>query len=194
MEKEDKYNNITPSEWFREFMQALDKSRETFEKEMAELRENQKETDRLIKANAKQIGGIDKSNGLMAEEAVYNSLEQDMTFAGIVFEDSIRNLKKYRKSLNIKGEYDIVLINGTMLAIIETKYKVREKDVSKFVDSKVADFKILYPEYANHKIVLGIGGMSFEGNSEQIAKEKGIGIIKVVGDKVEYNTDKIQIY
>jgi len=32
-----------------------------------------KEPERLIKANAKQIGGIDRSNGLMAKEFVFNA-------------------------------------------------------------------------------------------------------------------------
>ena len=86
------------------------------------------------------------------------------------------------------------MINGSTLAIIETKYKVREQDVTKFVDNKVGDFKILFPEYNNHKIVLGIGGMSFEGKSEELARDNGVGIIKVIGDKVEYYTDVIKVY
>ena len=36
--------------------------------------------------------------------------------------------------------------------------------------------------------------MSFENDALIAAKEKGIGIIKVVGDKVEYQTKRIRIY
>ena len=44
--------------------------------------------------------------------------------------------------------------------------------------------------FNDYKIVLGIGGMSFESKSKDIAKKNGIGIIKIIGDKVEYYTDE----
>ena len=78
-------------------MQMFAESSAKSEKEWKEIKEQMKETDkkfqetdarfketeRLIKANAKQIGGIDRSNGLMAEEAIYNSLSKNNTFANI---------------------------------------------------------------------------------------------------------------
>ena len=33
--------------------------------------------------------------------------------------------------------------------------------------------------------------MSFEGNSIEEARANGVGVIKIVGEKVEYNTDGI---
>jgi len=164
------------------------------DKRAAEADKRAAELDKKIKELTENVGGISKSNGAMAEETIYNSLAKNMIFAGIEFEDIIRNQKKHRKSVDIKGEYDVVMINGTMLAIIETKYKVREKDVSKLIDKKVGDFKILFPEYSNHKILLGIGGMSFEDNAEQEANDNGIGIIKIVGDTVEFYTEGIKVY
>ena len=130
----------------------------------------------------------------MAEDMFYNSLEQDMTFAGINFFDIDRKKKRHKKSINLKGEFDIVLINGTTLAIIEAKYRVRPKDISKLIEKQVPDFRLLFPEYNNHKIILGIGGMSFEDNSEQFALKNGIGIIKIVGDKVEFHTENVKEY
>ena len=70
----------------------------------------------------------------MTEKMIYNFIAKDMSFGGIVFEDSMRNYKKYHKSLNVRNEYDIILINGTMLAIIESKYRVRPKDVTKLFE------------------------------------------------------------
>jgi len=163
-------------------------------KQIQELRDSQKETDRLIKANAKQIGGIDSSNGMMAEETIYNALKKNMTFGKIEFDDITRNMKLHSKLLNLEGEFDVVLKNGDTLAIIETKYKVRLEDLSKIIEHHVPNFKKLFPVFNNYKIVLGIGGMSFEKDVEKTAKENGIGIIKIVGDNVEYYTENIKIY
>jgi len=41
-----------------------------------------------------------------------------------------------------------------------------------------------------HRILLGIGGMSFDDDAIKEAEEYGVGIIKVIGDKVEYHTDR----
>jgi len=48
--------------------------------------------------------------------------------------------------------------------------------------------------FSDYKIILGVGGMSFEDEAITAAKEKGIGIIKVVGDKLEYQTENIKMY
>jgi len=162
---------------------------------LEELRESQKETARIVKENSKEIGGISKSNGEVAEDTVYNSLEQDMTFAGIEFEDIGRNWKSKSKKLKIEGEYDVILKNGDTMALIETKYKVRKDDVSKFVTNETENkFRKLFPNYNNYKLLLGIGGMSFDDDAIQEAKENGVGIIKIIGDKVEYHTEGIKTY
>jgi hypothetical protein len=140
-----------------------------------------------------EIGGIGKSNGDVADEFIYNVLEKDMTFGGVKFDD-IDNKKRKSKKLNLEGQFDVVLQNGNTLAIIETKYKVRQEDVFELVDKKLSDYRKLYPEHSNYKIILGIGGMSFDDEAESEAIKQGIGIIKVVGEKVEFHTEKLKIY
>jgi uncharacterized Zn ribbon protein len=78
-----------------------------------------------------------------------------MTFAGINFDDIHSNMGYHSKRLGIKDEYDIVLRNGDTLAIIETKYKVRDKDVTKLLGTKLSNFRLLYPEYDSYKIISG---------------------------------------
>ena len=53
---------------------------------------------KMVKENQKMIGDISKSNGEVAENTIYNALEQDMTFAGIVFDFIARNWKKHSKT------------------------------------------------------------------------------------------------
>ena len=130
----------------------------------------------------------------MAEEMIYNALDREMTFSGIKFQYICANMNKSLKSENIRAEFDVVLENGDTVAIIETKYKVREKDVSELLNKKLNNFRKLFPMYANYKIMLGVGGMSFEKKAITAANKKGIGIIKIVGDKVEYQTENVKIY
>jgi len=148
-----------------------------------------------IEETNKQIFGISSSNGDVAEDTIYNALEQDLTFAGIEFDSIEKNRKKYLKKLKLKGEYDIILENGNTIALIETKYKVRKDDITKlFTKDVVNKFRKLFPPYSDYKIILGVGGMSFEKDAIEEAKENGVGIIKVVDDKVEYHTEGIKEY
>ena len=156
-------------EAFREIREIQKKSAEESRREIAEIR-------RIQKANAKQIGGIDKSLGDVAEEFIFNALEKDMTFGGIKFDDIDRNMKLHSKFLNLKGEFDVVLENGDTLAIIETKHKVRSEDISKLI-GKPDNFRKLFPKYSNYKVILGVGGLSFEKDVVEDAENHEIGII-----------------
>jgi hypothetical protein len=117
-----------------------------------------------------------------------------MTFAGVEFDYIKSNERKYLKKLDIKGEYDIMLINCDSIALIETKYRVRHEDVLELATKKLDNFRILYTEYKNYKVLLGVGGMYLEDEAEREAKQRGIAIIKVIGDKVELYTEGIKIY
>ena len=86
-------------------------------------------------------------------------------------------------------------INHTSLhSIVETKTKVDQDDVTELIEKKLDKFRKLYPEYDNHKVVLGIGGMKFDRRAEEIANKNGIGLIKVSGDKVEFHTENLKKY
>ena len=173
------------------------KSKEEWKKskeEWNEIKEQMKETDKKIKEVAKHIFGISRSNGMVAEEMIHNSLEKDKTFAGIRFDTIANNLQVRTADFQPKTDIDVLMVNGDTIAIIEVKYKVEKDDITELVNNKIHLFRQYYPRYSNHKIVLGIAGMSFESGVLQTANKKGVGIIKVVGDKVEYHTENVKHY
>jgi hypothetical protein len=175
--------------------QGLMENREQLNRLIKELRDSGKETDKRIKEVSKQIGGMAASNGAMAEESIFNALEKDMTFAGIEFDDIQKNLQivDYEK-LKTLTELDVVMRNGDALAIIEVKYKVDKKDVKELLLNKLNYVKQYFPKLKDYKIILGVGGMSFDDDAIKEANENGIGIIKVIGDKVEYDTERIKYF
>ncbi len=152
-------------------------------------------TDRQIKRMSKEIGGIGRSNGYFAEEIILDVLEKDMTFAGIQFDDIEQRVQiqdeTRRKTLT---DIDIVMSNHEVTALIEVKHRVEKKDVNELLHNKLKLAKDYFPELKEHKVFLGIGGGSFDADAMKMAKENGIGIIKAVGDKVEYHTEGIRIY
>ena len=156
------------------------------------LTEKQAETDRQIdKVNA-TLGAWAKNQGDFAEEYFFNAFENGKTnFFGENFDEIEKKLKNKRNGLT--DEYDIVMFNHTSVAIIEVKYRAREKDLP-VVLKKVDTFRILFPDYKDFKIYLGLASMSFYPELEEACTENGIAIIKQVGEKVIINDKHIKAF
>ncbi len=176
-------------EELKEFAFELDKrieklreSQEKTDEQIKETSEQMKETDRKLNKVAKLVGNIANNQGDVAEEYFINSLEDNMELLGVHFDTLSANL--HRRKNNIEDEYDIVLVNGENIAIIEVKYKVHENDVKK-LDKKIETFKELFPEYSHLNLYVGIAGFKVYYDAKEYAKEKGYFVLQRKGDMIE---------
>jgi hypothetical protein len=166
-------------------IQELTKSQQETDRQM-------KETDRQLKELQKTVGGIANNQGLFAEEYFFNSFESGKrNFFGENFDEIEKNLKS--RSQGLRDEYDIVLYNHASVAIIEVKYKAHTNDIPTVL-KKPETFRILYPEYKDFKIFLGLASMSFYPELEQECIEQGIAVIKQIGDTVVINDTNLKIF
>jgi hypothetical protein len=153
-------------------------------------------SDKKIAEVSVQLGGIGNNIGEFAEAYFTSALEEEKRFAGTNYDEMETKVKA--KLVTPKGkltdEFDIVLYNGTAIALIEVKYKVLSKYLDKMVTEKVPHFRKLFPYYANHTIYLGIGSMSFDDEVVTHAKELGIGILKQHGEAIEADTTYVKPY
>jgi hypothetical protein len=177
------------------------------DRKMAETDRKMAETDRLIqeskklidtnweqiRANSKDIGGIGKSNGEVAEEYFTNSFMKDLRFAGQEFDSLAVNLRKKIKKINLQGEFDLALYNGSSVAIIEVKYKAEKRDIEDLL-TKPQIFKQLFPEYVDFNIYLGLAGLSMKQEVEKEAVKNGVAVIKQVGDNMVIYDNQLKIF
>ena len=173
------------------FDREIEKSRAEFKQEMSESRA---EFDRRMKNLDEMIGGVGNSNGMAAEELFFNTLDNgDKQIFGEQFDLCYRNLNFNDKRKKKKNEFDIVLINGKSMALVEVKYKARKDDIQKIID-KVPDFKTYFPRYSGHQVYLGLAAMSFDKGVEQDCSSKGIAILKQVGDEVLMDAENLKVF
>jgi hypothetical protein len=158
----------------------------------AKLEADLAETGRYIQSIGKQLGDIGANNGYFAEEHFYNSFAEHMHFAGVKYDKICGNTKLHIGK--VEDEFDIIMFNGKSVAIIEVKYRVHPTFLERLTTKKVNNFKILFPEYANHAIYLAIASMSFSDEILKRAEEMGVGIIKQKGDTIECQTENIRAY
>jgi len=163
----------------------------------AETDRRMRETDRIVKENARQFGGMCRSNGDFAEEFFYNSLKKNMTFAGVHFDcisDKFARKRIMPDKTEKEAQFDIVLHNGDTIALIEVKYKAELEDVEEMIEKKIPNFRFLFPEFSKYKVYLGIGSLVLKDRIVQEAKKLGIGLMRQSGDAVEYQTDWVRTY
>ena len=155
-----------------------------------QMKESKAEYDRRMKNIEDRYGSMSQNLGAFAEEYFFNSFENGKCdFLGEEFD----RIEKNVKGIENVDEYDIVLFNCKSLAIVEVKFKAHENDLPKVV-KKAETFRINYPEYAAHKIFLGLATMVFYPELEQECKNEGIAIIKQDGDNVVINYDNLKAF
>ena len=152
----------------------------------------QKENEKAIKELQKTVGSWVNNHGTFAEEYFFNSFENgQQNFFGENFDQIQKNLSSFWQG--IEDEYDIVLYNHTSVALIEVKYKAHINDIPNVL-KKAETFRILFPNYKDFKIFLGLALMAFYPDLEQECINEGIAVIKQVGDTVVINDTNLKAF
>ena len=159
---------------------------------LQEVAQSQKEADKRMKKLEELTGSWVNNQGAFAEEYFFNSFENGkQNFFGEKFDEIEKNIKGFKK--DFKDEYDILLINGKSIGIIEVKFKAHESDIPKII-RKAETFRMNFPEYKNHRVYLGLATMVFYSELEQECIKQGIAVVKQVGDTVVINDTNLKVF
>ena len=128
---------------------------------------------------AELYGGVSSNQGSAAEEFFYNSLSANPVLGGIKFDRVSPNVTI--SSRKKQAEFDIVMVNGGSVAVIEVKYKVHPSDLEK-VEKSLKRYREFYPEHKSFNLYGGIAGFSVPPDVAKTAKDKGLFVLKRKGD------------
>jgi hypothetical protein len=168
---------------FMETDRLLKESQAKSEQEMAELRAEVKNVNAMI-------GGIANSNGLFAEEYFVSSFDLSKhNLFGEHFDKIEKKIKGF--DAGFEDEYDILLINGKSVGIVEVKHRARLEDVAKVL-KKAETFRVNYPKYKNHQVYLGLATLISSDRIEQECIKEGIAFVKQVGNSVVINEKNLK--
>ena len=161
----------------------LKESQKKTDEQMKKTDEQMKKTDERLSKIAKMVGNISNNQGDIAEEFFYNSIKVKPTLAGINYDFVDKNVTRNKN--NIEDEYDILLVNGEDVAIIETKYKAHTFDVEKLINKKYENFKKLYPEYRDYNHHLALASFYINDDVKEMALSNNVILLQRKGDLIE---------
>ncbi len=144
--------------------------------------ERMKETGEYIKALSQNIDGVNKSIGLEVEEFFYSSLKKNPTIANINFDYVYKN-----NTTNSKGktqEIDILLENGSSVAVVEVKNRVSQKSIDQ-LDKIMDNFYYFHKGYEGYKLVGALAGKIFPKHLQTQVLNKGYSVLTQQGDHIE---------
>ena len=168
----------------REERKKMKESHEDFMKRMEKL-------EKLFAQTREQIGGISRSNGEFCEEYFINAFKENPTFLGEKYDRVVEYLKP--DPAVVDDEYDLILRNGSTVALIEMKYKAGANDVGKMF-SKLHSYRLNYPMFKDYKTYLALASFRFSKAVREKAEKEGVVLIQQRGEKIEVISENIRAW
>ena len=128
-----------------------------------------------------QLAAIGLTTGQSAEEFFFSSVSKTLKLAGIQFDSIESNVRLSNKS----PEFDMMLINGSHVMILEVKYKAHPDQVEELARGKTKFFRNKYTQYRNHTLHFGIASMVAREALIKSSKKAGVYLITQQGDHIE---------
>jgi len=168
-------------------MRETDRQMKETDRQMKETDKRMENTDKKLEQMGIYLGNIGNNQGAVAEEYFVNSLKNRLNIGNLKFDVLLSGVEL--KTKKIRDEFDILLVNGDTLALIEVKYKVHPNIMDK-LPKKIEHIKLM-PSYKNYKIYAGIAGFKIPQEVIELAKDNGYFVLQRVGDIIEEISDNL---
>ena len=185
-------------EKYDEIMALLDRTAKDHAEHQAEYDKRQVEADKRSAALdaklaelSKFYGGVADNQGSAAEEFFFNSLKAKPVIGGIKYDEVKPNI-----CVDIKGkqaEFDLRLINGNSVAIVEVKHKAHLSGLEQ-LQKQLVRYRKAFPEHASYKLYGGIAGLSVPEDVAKEAHQRGFFVLKQQGKVITADTKAMRAF
>ena len=147
-----------------------------------ELRESQKETDRIVKETSKQMGMLNNRFGEIVEYMVAPNLLKKFREYGFKFHEAMSDRVFSDDGDNTLFEVDVLLQNSDKAMLVETKATLTTEDVREHVErlEKMREYADLH---GDKRIFLGaVAGVVMTSQVKKYALKQGFYVIEPSGE------------
>ena len=167
-------------------MQETDRIIKENAKGMAELRESQKETERIIKESGievdRRIGSLTNLFGDFTVGMVIPKISEKFMDIGLDFPRANPNVMVNDKKNNLSFEIDIMLENGDKAMLVEVKTKLTEERINKHIE-RLEKMRRYANIHGDKRTFLGaVAGFAITDEVREIALREGFYLIEPDGE------------
>ena len=136
--------------------------------------EKQRQEDRQRWAEFMQTYGnyVDNQGRKVEDFFIQGIRKNNLRVGALEFDDIFPTATRANKR---RGdiEVDALLLNGTVVGILEVKSTLHRNDVNKVKDSLIPRFRELYPEYQDKQLAVLVAGELINPDANDLAREMG---------------------
>ncbi len=160
----------------------MQESNAAWEKEMKEERRLRKESNKKLESYITVESDIQ-------EDAYYRTGQREIEEKGFIMiggvaYDSVDKNVKGRSDKKVIGQYDVVFYNSSHIFIVEVKHKLRLDDFDQVFRHKET-FPVVFPQYQDFQIHLGLACQSIPERFISHAKAKGVYLLQPEADQIK---------
>jgi len=164
---------------FQETDRKFQETDRKFDREIGELKELFRQTDR-------RIGDITGKWGRFVEGMVVPGMTAMFETRGIRIERLFQRVR-VRKD-GAETEIDILGISDAYAVPVEVKSTLSPDDVKEYIE-KLKDFRRFFPEYGDRKVIGAVAGIVIESGADRFAYRQGLFVIVQKGENVTILND-----
>jgi hypothetical protein len=159
--------------------------------QMAKTDAQMAKSEKKLASMLQMLDGISTSQGLVSEEFFYNCLADTLTVAGIKYDTIDKNIKQ---KVNGKWlEVDLLLENGSNIALIEVKYRARTDNIEQLKNT-IATYREAFPQHKDYTIYAGIASFNLDDFVVNQAHENGFFVLKRMGELLEIDSKSMRTF
>ncbi|MEN9374303.1 MAG: hypothetical protein RIR79_1855 [Pseudomonadota bacterium] len=148
-------------------------------------------TDAKLDKLAKLYGNMSENQGAIAEEFFFNSLKFNPVVGNLRFDRVMSNV--IIGSPSNQQEFDIVLVNGNSVAVLEVKQKIHLSALDQ-LEKQLIRYRQAVPEHANYTLYGGVAGLSVPKNVVEEAHHRGLFVLKQTGDILTVDAESMRAF
>ncbi len=159
-------------------------SRESIQKlsrQVEETSKEVKETTRAVKDLNKKVGGAGQVRGRIAEEFFYAALREERRIGALKFDDIYLNFEAKRDGR--RTEYDLLLTNGELVAVVEVKHNLRLDNVEDMRKIRAPHARYYLRRFSDKKMLFVMAYMTADTQAVALAHECGYATLSPDGQK-----------
>jgi RecB family endonuclease NucS len=92
-----------------------------------------------------------------------------------------------------QAEFDMVLVNGNSVALLEVKHKAHLSALDQ-LEKQIKRYRELFPEHASYKLYGGIAGLSVPEDTVHEAHKRGLFVLKQQGDVFAVDAEAMRAF